>query len=577
MEQVVSITLKTEKNAKKIDELNTGRYIYLSVTLIVVMLSTANTALADYDFDGVPFTDQLEMVAHGSIKGGVYVDGGHGVGNARSSPYYTQSFSIPDGKIVFSRLYVGVWGSSETKSGTLQTTFSDHEFGSLDLKGETDTNPEVYCSGHGVYWVVYNTTDHARSGSNTAVARTSGLFDGRVYGIILVAVYEDDSGEQVEYWINDGNPNLHGLGWSGNNPTANDEAHAYFSGIDPDGASAARLTVAYLCGSPYENDYLYFNDNKLNGDDVASSREYFDLLTFDVTDFLEKSSNAKFDRGDEDYIHPVLAVLTVYSGELKEDSDLIIQQVSVPELCTDVENTITANIANIGSGPAFGFSAALYSNEKMVSKTQISSLGPEQNRSVDLIWTPTSAGQHVLTVMADYTDLVSELRENNNNNTPFTVNILDRTPPNITISSPVYDQVCTSNTVTVEGTIEESSRNTTMLVNGIKVALSGSKWSAPVALEHGMNWLIIDAIDESNNTATEFVIVHCDYNGAVAGAAGINSPIDTSLNAPRSSDLNNSQRDSNSSAYSVLDRSNIMMCIVLGAVILIVLGIRRRT
>lgn len=563
------------------DETKIMAHIFLScVVIAVLLLLSIQPVMADYDFDGVPFTDQLEMVAHGSIKGGVYVDGGHGIGNARSSPYYTQSFSIPDGNIIFSRLYVGVWGGTETKTGTLETTFNDHEFDSLDLKGATDTNPEVYCSGHGVYWVVYNTTDHARSGSNTAVARTSGLFDGRVYGIILVAVYEDDSGEHVEYWINDGNPNLHGLGWSGNNPTVNEEAYAYFSGIDPDSASAARLTVAYLCGSPYENDYLYFNDNKLNGDDVASSTGSFDLLTFDVTDLLEKSSNAKFDRGDESYIHPVLAVLTVYSGDLKEDSDLIIRQVTVPELCTDVENTITANIANIGSGPAFGFSAALYSDEKMVSKAQVSNVGPEQNRSVDLIWTPTSAGQHVLTVMADYTDLVSELRENNNNNTPFTVNILDRTPPNITISSPAYDQVFTSNTITVEGTIEESSRNTTMLVNGIKAVLSGSRWSASVALEQGINWIIVDAIDKSNNTATEFVIVHCDHNGAVAGAAGINSSMDTSLNAPRSSDLSNSQKDSNSSAYSVLDRSNILMCIVLGAVILIgliVLGIRRRT
>ena len=572
---MVYITSKTEKNAKKIDGLNTEWYIYLSITLIVVMLSTVNIALADYDFDGVPYTDELEMVAHGSIKGGVYVDGGHGIGNARSSPYYTQSFSVPDGNIIFSRLYVGVWGGSETKTGTLQTTLNDHEFDSLDLKGDTDTNPEVYCSGHGVYWVVYNTTEYVQSGSNAAIARTSGVFDGRVYGIILVAVYEDDNGEQVEYRINDGNPNLHGLGWSGNNPTVNEEANAYFSGIDPDSASAARLTVAYLCGSPYENDYLYFNDNKLNGDDVASSTGSFDLLTFDVTDLLEKSSNAKFDRGDESYIHPVLAVLTVYSGEMKEDSDLVIRQVTVPELCTDVENTITANIANIGSGPAFGFSAALYSDGEMVSKAQVSSVGPGQNRSVDLIWTPTSAGQHVLTVMADYTDIVSELRENNNNNTPFTVNILDRTPPNITISSPLYDQVFTSNTATVEGTIEESSRNTTMLVNGIKTVLSGNRWSASVALEQGMNWIIVDAIDESNNTATEFVIVHCDYDGAVPDAASINSSASTPIN----SDISHGLNDSNSLLH-FLSRSDILIPIFSGAVILIglvILGIKRRT
>ncbi|MBN2489057.1 MAG: DUF3344 domain-containing protein [Methanosarcinaceae archaeon] len=522
--------------------------------------------MADSDFEGVPYEDKLNETTSGSIKGSVFIDGGHGIG---SSPY-TQSFSVPEGEIIFSKLYVGIWGGNEEKTGTLQTTFNDHEFDTLELEGEGDTNPEVYCAGHGVYWVAYNTREYTTSGSNTAVARTSGDFDGRVYGIVLVAVCKDEDGEQVEYWINDGNLNLHGV--SGDIPDENNEAYAYFSGIDTE-ASAARLTVAYLCGSPYENDYLYFNDNKLNGDDVASSTGYFDLLTFDVTDFLEESSEAKFDRGDEDYIHPVLAVLTVYSGEMKEDSDLIIQQVSIPELYTDVENTITAHIANIGTGPAFGFSAALYSDGEIVSKAQVSSVNNGQNRSVDFIWTPKSAGRHVLKVMADYTDIVSELRENNNNNTPFTVDILDRTPPNITISSPLYDQIFTSsNTVTVGGTIEESSRNTTMLVNGAEALLAGNKWSASVVLEQGMNWIIVDAIDESNNTATEFVIVHCDYDEVMSFTPGRSTRL--SIN-----NSNDSTAAANSSANSVFGGSGTFLSILFAALVLIsiiVVGIRRR-
>lgn len=557
----------------KINGLNTKWRISISITLIIVMLSTANIALANYDFDGVPSTDELVNVAYGNTTGGVYVDGGDGL---EISPY-TQSFNVPGDNVSWAKLYVGVWGGTKDEIGTLQTTFNDYELDSLDLKGKMDTNPEVYCSGYGVYWVAYNTTKYARSGSNTAIARSS-LYKNEVYGIILVAVYEDDNGEQVDYWINDGNPNLHGLSGS---HAANEEVHAYFTCIDPDSASAARLTVAYLCGNENQNDHLYFNDNKLNGDDVASSRDYFDLLTFDVTNFLEKSSNAKFDRENETFLHPVLAVLTVYSGEIKEDSDLIIQQVTIPELCTDVENIITTNIANIGSGPAFGFSVALYSDGNMVSKAQVSSVNNEQNKSVDIVWTPTSAGQHVLRVMADHTDLVSELRENNNNNTPFTANILDRTPPNITISSPLYDQVVTSNTVTIEGTIEESGRNTTMFVNGIKAVLSGNRWSASVALKQGMNWIIVDAIDESNNTATEFIIVHCDndYDIALLTTAIIGNSTDTYRSNPINSELNHNFSDSNLLA-DILNRPDILKSLLSGAIILvglILFGIRRRT
>jgi len=159
--------------------------------IIVILSFFIFTVSADYDFDGVPYTDQLKKVKHGSVKGGVIVDGGHGLGVAKRRPY-EQVFSVPDGSMTFSRLYVGVWGGTEKKTGNLKTTFNDHEFDTLDLKGEKDTNPEVYCSGHGVYWVVYNTTGYTQSGTNKAVARTSGEIDGRIYGIILVTVYEDD-------------------------------------------------------------------------------------------------------------------------------------------------------------------------------------------------------------------------------------------------------------------------------------------------------------------------------------------------------------------------------------------------
>ncbi|MCG7848157.1 MAG: DUF3344 domain-containing protein, partial [ANME-2 cluster archaeon] len=182
--------------------------------------------MADYDFDGVPKKDELEEVEEGTVDGSVYVDGGHGVG---PSPY-TQSFNIPEGTVEWAQLYVGVWGGSEAKTGSVSVTFNNEELGeTLELEGEADTNPNVYCTGHGVYWIVYDVTENHAKGSVDAVVTTSGIIDGRVYGVMLVAVIEEEDGKEVQYWINEGNVNLHGTGWSGIHGT-NDEAVAEFNG-----------------------------------------------------------------------------------------------------------------------------------------------------------------------------------------------------------------------------------------------------------------------------------------------------------------------------------------------------------
>jgi subtilase family serine protease len=195
------------------------RSLYLCIVIAAMLTLLVHPVLADYNFDGVPSTDQLVGAAYGTINGGVYVDGGHGVG---FSPY-TQSFNVPESEVKWARLYVGVWGGNEENTGSVAVTFNDRELETLELEGEADTNSNVYCSGHGVYWIVYDVTGNQATGSVDAVVTTSGTIDGRVYGVVLVAVYEDPYGQEVQYWINEGNVNLHGPGWSGEHGT-NDEA-----------------------------------------------------------------------------------------------------------------------------------------------------------------------------------------------------------------------------------------------------------------------------------------------------------------------------------------------------------------
>jgi len=481
--------------------------IFLScVVIALLVLSSTPPAVADYNFDGVPETDELEEVEEGTVDGSVYVDGGHG----GPSPY-TQYFNVPEGTVEWAHLYVGVWGGSKVKTGKVEVTFNNEELDILELKGEADTNSNVYCSGHGVYWIVYNVKENQATGSVDAIVTTSGDIDGRVYGVILVAAIKEEDGTEVQYWINEGNVNLHGLGWSGEHGT-NDEAVAEFSGtVNLDKYAAARLAVVYLTGTPGLNDYLYFNDEKLcdgdNCDDIANSKQYFDFKTFDVIDYIKEDNNeAKFELGDEDYVHPVLAVLTLHTEE-EGDSDLTVSNVAVSILYTWRSNIISATIENIGEDSAYGFQSALYANNKIVSTASISSLTAGKNKTIDFSWKPDHEGEYVLWVYADHFDKKAELCETNNNNTPLTVNVIDFTPPEIEIDQPEDGEIVDTDVITVSGTIEDTSKKITVLVNGVPVILSGKKWSAPVSLSYGYNKIIVNAVDGANNSATEFILV----------------------------------------------------------------------
>lgn len=557
------ITSGKSRNGIQSDDRKIKTYIFLLIALAVV-LSLAAPASAIYGFDGVPFTDRLKGATHGTVKGGVYIDGGNGLAK---SPY-TRTFEVPEGTVKWARLYVGVWGKTEKETGRVEVTFNDRELDIINLKGENDGNPGVYCSGYGVYWIAYDVTSNTTSGKvNAAEVKTSGSIDGRVYGVVLVAVYEDPEGEEVEYWVAEGNVNLHGAGWSGTLATPNPEALAEFPGsVDVDKFTAARLTAIYLTGTYGLNDYLYFNDKKLcdgqNCNDIANSRSYFDFKTFDVQEHLKEEDNkAKFELGDEDYVHPVLAVLTLHTKP-EGDSDLTVSGISVPALYVGKSSIITGVIENIGKDSAFSFQAALYADGEIVSTASVSSLAPAKNRSVDFSWKPASEGKHVLWVYADYNDRKTELRETNNNNTPLTVNVIDFTPPEIKIDKPGDGEIVDTDKITVSGTVEDTGGNITVSVNGAAAALSGTGWSAPVSLSYGENKIVVNAVDGANNTATAFVLVK-----SLAQSHGNSTPSGSSENTLEANSINDN--DTNPIAGSVY--KNVRLNLILAGVLIIVL------
>lgn len=486
---------------------------FAGISIIFMYISPC---LATYNFEGVPEQDELIETTSGTVKGGLYVDGGEGL---KETPY-VQEFNVPGDSVKWARMYVGVWGGTEDKKGTLDLTVNGKDFESVDLEGRADSgddegqNPSIYCTGHGVYWIAYDVGTNISNGPVNVEAKTEGGIDGRVYGIVLAAVYEDKDGEDTKYWIKEGNLNLHGKGWSGDMPSTHDEGYADFSGkIDADKYKTANLVVAYLCGSPGLEDSLYFNDEQLsdgdNKNDIANSKSYFDLKFFDVLDFLTEDDNeVKFQRDDEDYVHPVLAALTLGTGEAGSSSDLIVSGLTLPVICAGKDNVIKANIKNIGKDSASSFQAALYADDEIVSTASVSSLASDKNKTIEFNWKPASDGQKALKVYVDYANKIKETSEVNNFNAPVLAKIVDMTPPEIEIESPEDGGFVDAGEITVSGTVEDTSRNLTVDVNGRKAMLSDGSWSAKVPMVSGSNIIAVSAIDKANNTAKELIVVN---------------------------------------------------------------------
>ena len=273
------------------------------IIIVIFVLFLIPVASAQYSSDGF----NLNAIKHDVIAGGVYVNGGHGVG---TSPYSEVFENVPDG-VTFARLYVGVKGGTKEATGWVTVVFNEHDLGTISLEGINDTNPNVYCSGNGEYWIYYDVTNHIAN-SNAVTITTGGEIDGRVKGTSLVAVYNDPSETDKEFWICEGNINL-------NYRTGHDDETIRFDGTITDEVKSATLWTMYLSGNEGVNDTLTFN-NHLIAEDAADGGRMengvhkwrdlcFDLDCWNVTDYSQSSNNITFDRGIDGYLQPVGAVL----------------------------------------------------------------------------------------------------------------------------------------------------------------------------------------------------------------------------------------------------------------------------
>lgn len=261
-------------------------------TILAIVFITA-ILLVTYQFaprsgwqgDGTP----LYTIAEGRVKGGVYVDGGHGL--TYENPYQ-EYFEVPDGVVTYARLYIPVWNFDQ--GDTMDVTVN----GNILKSSKPD-----YLAAWGIANYCCNVTGYVQSGLNEVAVN----FDnpgGGPYCVLLVAVYENPDMPPVRFWINEGN---YALAYS----SKTDSTNTIFSDTFP-GKNAVLYTLM-IAGTENEIDELYF-DSELIGSDVGRSKsgKYFDLDMFEVK-ISEEESTLSFKRGDEGYLHPMAAVLVLES------------------------------------------------------------------------------------------------------------------------------------------------------------------------------------------------------------------------------------------------------------------------
>lgn len=340
------------------------------IALLLLIAVFGLPAAADYAFDGFPLTTS----STGTVYGGVYTGVGdnNDEGFTKNPPCnYTTNHTLPDTAIpVWTRVYVYAWGGNPDEVGWINVSFNEGQWQHRFYNGTYDAHSDTWGSSCGTIFAGFDQTSGVKSGTNRVDVRST-VFNGRIMRTVLVCAYNDSDGcgYLTNYWVNDGNYNLHYNNATGHtyyvdNTTAWFNGTAFNASAETCGGRQAKLTTVHLAsGNTYtgdpENDFLYFNviptlvnhspyyhlPNQLGddgnnqygaewGDDDVAGSMNFDLQTFDVTSLVNATDNsATFWRGHdgdgdgvifhdldfgnsagaegEAYIHPALAVLTV--------------------------------------------------------------------------------------------------------------------------------------------------------------------------------------------------------------------------------------------------------------------------
>ena len=203
----------------------------------------------------------------------------------------TKTFNdVPDG-IKFARVYTGVWGGSPGKGGDFNITINGNTsptYPACDpcpnatgcmpyqpLRCDTVNTSEChdYVTGCNVHFISYNATPYIVPGSNTVTVKAvrnescpRGGWDGRIYLIALLVVYENASMPEMTYWINEGAPYME-KGSKCDGPDDHLNISFYFNGThisNPAKVKYWTLGFPHVANATTEPAYMKLNGNNIS-------------------------------------------------------------------------------------------------------------------------------------------------------------------------------------------------------------------------------------------------------------------------------------------------------------------------
>ena len=415
--------------------------IILPIAVLVLVLAVLS---APVSAQGAGAGCPSETKFNGTIKGDIYFEQQGGLSN---SPM-TRTFTNVPSNITIARVYTGIWQGSPGKGGefniTIQNSSGTHTSSTYQacdpcpgepcanyqnetcrcdvLNCSTNSPPNVqssdmrdYITGCGVQFISYNATPYISSGSNTITVETGCCdnctlcWDGRIYLIALLVVYEDSSKQEMTYWINEGCPYIE----EGSNCDGPDDHHnlsIYFNGTIP---ANINTTKYWTLGIPH---VANASTMELNGNDIGypnyTAGDVFNYWDGINTSWFNTTNHFYYNDTNPGYERVGVAVLKLSA---ETGPDLVVTDIDFPDaMRPDTNYTVNATIKNQGTVDATNQSNVTLSVNTVENGTEsIQRLNASDSTTVSFT-VNLSEGCYTFKVVADVGNNVSETDENNN-------------------------------------------------------------------------------------------------------------------------------------------------------------------
>lgn len=428
--------------------------IVMVATLVILAAFGVTPVIAD----GNPGAGcECDTKHYDTINGNVLLEQ---QGYAQNSPM-TKIFNNVPGNIKLAKVYTGVWQGSPGKGGFFNITVNAHTTDTYkacdpcpqadgcapwqpqrcDLLNDTINMPwnqnldrvnmHARTVGCGVQFYSFDATPYVVSGTNTITVKTEacsdcsrGGWDGRIYVIALLVVYEDQEMPEITYWINEGALYLE-KGSACDGPNDHLYASKYFYGTYVSNPSNVKLWSAgwpHVINATVPPAYTELNNNNIGVPDVTEDYAggYNEVLlrwNNIPTGYLTTPNFLEYYDPNPLYERAFVEVLIVEGPS--NEPDLTVTDIKFPTVMRPGQScTISVTVKNQGDVAAGSFNVSLDIEKGGTNyysdKEDVSSLGPDASTDVDFTYVMLDAGCYNFAVVADCDGDVDESDENNN-------------------------------------------------------------------------------------------------------------------------------------------------------------------